>query len=159
MPYSESNRTSYEGLRPENRTSSVYNAIDPDYQSAEQNSAAPAAQGTNEYFVLEKENQDCVVTTPKDNRIGNNAKPALTNADYFVLEQDVGVYPRNNSTAGVDGNKDSGTSSESHNYFVLEQQKCASNGPVSEGKGVQHSDETHAYFVLEKAANASIENK
>ena len=159
LPNNESNRTPYEGLRPENRTSSVYNAIDPDYQSTEQNSAAPAAPGTNEYFVLERVNQDSAVTTPIDNRINNNANPATTHADYFVLEKEAGVYPHNNATTELDVNKDSGSSSDSHNYFVLEQQNCASDRPSSEGQGVQHSDETNAYFVLEKDANACIENK
>lgn len=159
LPSNEPNRTSYEGLRPENRTSSVYNAIDPDYQSTGQNSAAPATQGSNEYFILEKDNSDSAEITLPDNKIDNNANPAHAHPEYFVLEKSAGVCPCSNSTTELNGNKDSGSSSGQHTYFILEQQNCASGGSASEGHGVHQSDETNAYFIQEKDTNVSIENQ
>ena len=155
------NRTSYEGLRPENRTSSVYNAIDPDYQSTEQNSAAPTTQGTNEYFVLEKENEDTGANTSKNNITDNVANPAPTNApaDYFVLEKNDGVHARNNSITELNRNTDTLSSGDSHSYFVLERQNCDNGEHISSSQTEGKSNDTNAYFVLEKDPNSTLHEK
>ena len=155
------NRTSYEGLRPENRTSSVYNAIDPDYQSTEQNSAAPTTQGTNEYFVLETENEDTGANTSKNNITDNVANPAPRNtpADYFVLEKNDGVNARSNSTPELNSNTDTRSSGDSHCYFVLERQNCDNGEHVSGSQTEGISNESNAYFVLEKDSNSTLHEK
>ena len=157
LPSQDTHRTSYEGLRPENRMSSVYNAIDHDYQTTEHNSTLPAVQGTAEYFVLEKENQENIDTSPNYNWMDNNSNTAQTNADYFVIEKNAGVYQSDNGRTEMDENKETSASNTPHNYFVLEQPNCINDGNVNDGQRVEKSGETtNAYFVLEKDENAAI---
>ena len=155
-----SHRTSYEGLRQENATDGVYNALDPAYQTNEGANVDTGVRNPNQshdYFVLEEQNHQ------QDNK--TNSSPADKNrktAEYSTLENATSEAS-DNQIGATNTNRDRCSSNVEHDYFVLEQ---GNNDSISRDadKGYSKINESldytaNDYFVLEKENNSEIERR
>ena len=166
---SSSHRTSYEGLRQENATDGVYNALDPAYQTHECANIDADVRNHNDshdYFVLEEQNNK------QDRKTNNlvadktqcdvNKSDSYKAAEYLTLEKSTSET-RDRHIGASKTNRDRCSSNVEHDYFVLEQ---ANNDSISRDadKGYSKINESldssaNDYFVLEKENNSEIERR
>ena len=146
-----SHRTSYEGLRPENRTDNVYNALDPAYQTHGQPTATVSEPyPAGEYFVLEKENHGDV--NERTNTSETKGTSIHTGADYFVLEKE-NTDTSYSETEEKRTSVNKGALQPGHDYFVLERTNAEGspmNNDTLREKSGSINNAGPEYFILEK---------
>ena len=162
-------RTSYEGLRQENATDGVYNALDPAYQTqkgANVDSSVGNPNESHDYFILEEQNHQQDIKTnssPADkNRSDMKKSDPYKTADYSTLENATSEAS-DNQIGATNTDRDRCSSNVEHDYFVLEQ---GHNDSISRDadKGYSKINESldytaNDYFVLEKENNSEIERR